>query len=158
MHSQHHFRRNDINPTSELQECNSGHELGITSITHVYENEKFHTSQHGVTATDSSAYIAIIDRPLVPNLSVWLVFVPSMAWCRTVPCSGTKQTDLSHGRTYVEKYTVGQLEIFMLVFEAMIAKKWVWLTLCYKVGQSDPISMKLKLDVLCHQLNAYTKF
>ena len=27
-----------------------------------------------------------------------------------------------------------------------------------KLGQSDPIVMKLKLDMSCHPLNAYTKF
>ena len=65
-------------------------------------------------------------------------------------------------RTYVEKYTVGYLytkfERFILIYESMIAKKWVWPTFGCKLGQSDPIMMKLKLDMSCHQLNVYTKF
>ena len=37
-------------------------------------------------------------------------------------------------------------------------KKWVWPTFGCKLGQSDPIVMQLKLDMLCHLLNVYTKF
>ena len=37
-------------------------------------------------------------------------------------------------------------------------KKGVWPTFGCKVGQSDPTVMKLKLDMLSHLLNVYTKF
>ena len=37
-------------------------------------------------------------------------------------------------------------------------KKWVWPIFGCKLGQSDPIMMKLKLDMSCHLLNVYTKF
>ena len=64
--------------------------------------------------------------------------------------------------TYVEKYTAGHLctkfEEFTLIYEAMIAKKWVWPTFGCKLGQSDPIVMQLKLDMSCHLLNVCTKF
>ena len=40
----------------------------------------------------------------------------------------------------------------------MIVKKWVWPTFAWKLGQSDPIVMQLKLDMSCHPLNVYTKF
>ena len=64
--------------------------------------------------------------------------------------------------TYVEEYTAGHLrtkfEKFILIYEAMIAIKWVWPTFGYEQGQSDPIVMQLKLDMSCHLLNVYTKF
>ena len=47
--------------------------------------------------------------------------------------------------------------LFILIYEAMIAKlsmTYVWL----KLGWSDPIVMKLKLDMSCHLLNAHNKF
>ena len=63
--------------------------------------------------------------------------------------------------TSVEKNTVGHLcancEGFNLIYEAMICKKGVWPTLGCKVSQSDPIVMKLKLDLSCRLLNVYTK-
>ena len=37
-------------------------------------------------------------------------------------------------------------------------KKLVWPTFDCKLGQNDPIVMKLKLDMSCHLLNVYTKF
>ena len=37
-------------------------------------------------------------------------------------------------------------------------KKLVWPTFGCKISQSDPIVMQLKLDMLCHPLNVYTKF
>ena len=37
-------------------------------------------------------------------------------------------------------------------------KNWVWPTFGCKLGQNDPIVMKLKLDMSCHLQNAYTKF
>ena len=37
-------------------------------------------------------------------------------------------------------------------------KNWVWPTFVCKLGQSDPIVMKRKLDMLCHLLIVYTKF
>ena len=37
-------------------------------------------------------------------------------------------------------------------------KKWVWPSFGCKLGQSDPIVMQFKLDMLCHLLNVYTKF
>ena len=44
--------------------------------------------------------------------------------------------------TYVKKYTAGHLctkfEEFILIYEAMIAKKWVWLTFGCKLEQNDP--------------------
>ena len=63
---------------------------------------------------------------------------------------------------YVEKYTEGYLytkfERSILIYESMIAKKWVWPTFGCKLSQSDPIMMKLKLDMSCHLLNVYTEF
>ena len=62
--------------------------------------------------------------------------------------------------SYVEKYTAGHLgtkfEEFILIYEAMIAKNWP--SFGCKIGQSDPIVMKLKIDMTCHLLNVYTKF
>ena len=59
-------------------------------------------------------------------------------------------------------YTVGHLctkfQEFILIFEAMIAKKLVWLTFGCKLSQSDPTVMKLKLDMSCNLLNVCTKF
>ena len=58
--------------------------------------------------------------------------------------------------TYVEKYTEGYkrtiFDRFILIYESMIAKKKkrVWLTFDCKLGQSDPIMIKLKLDMSCH--------
>ena len=64
--------------------------------------------------------------------------------------------------TYVKKYTKDYLhtkfERFILIYESMIAKKWVWPAFGCKLGQSNPIMMKLKLDMPCHLLNVYTKF
>ena len=37
-------------------------------------------------------------------------------------------------------------------------KKYVWSTFSCKVGQIDPIAIKLKLDMSCYKLNVYTKF
>ena len=37
-------------------------------------------------------------------------------------------------------------------------KKSVWPIFGCKLGQSDPIVMQFKLDMLCHLLNVYTKF
>ena len=37
-------------------------------------------------------------------------------------------------------------------------KIWVWPTLGCKVPQSDPIAIKLALDMLCQLLNVYIKF
>ena len=37
-------------------------------------------------------------------------------------------------------------------------KKLVWPTFGFKVGQSDPIAMTLKHDMLCHLPNVYTKY
>ena len=63
--------------------------------------------------------------------------------------------------TYVEKYTAGhaytKFDKFILIYEAMIAKKSVWPIFGCKLGQSDPIIMQLKLDMSCHLLNTYTK-
>ena len=64
--------------------------------------------------------------------------------------------------TYVEQYRAGHLctkfERFILICEAMIAKKCVSPTFGCKVCQSDPIDMKIKLDILCHIRNVYAKF
>ena len=61
--------------------------------------------------------------------------------------------------TYVENYTAGHLctrfEVYVLICETMLAKKWVWSTFGCKLGQSGPIVMKLKLDMSCHVLNVY---
>ena len=51
-----------------------------------------------------------------------------------------------------------KFEVFILIHEAMIAK----MSLIYFLlsGQSDPMAMKLKLDMSCHLLNVchvYTK-
>ena len=51
-----------------------------------------------------------------------------------------------------------KFEEFMLIYEAMIAKKRVWPTCGCKLGQSGPIVMQLKLNMSCHLLNLYTKF
>ena len=73
-----------------------------------------------------------------------------------------RQNSKNNNRTYVEKYTAGHLctkfEEFILIYQAMIAKKLVWPIFGCKLGQSDPIVMQLKLDMLCHLLNVYTKF
>ena len=37
-------------------------------------------------------------------------------------------------------------------------KNWVWTTFSCKIGQSDPIVTKLKLNMPYHLLNVYTKF
>ena len=37
-------------------------------------------------------------------------------------------------------------------------KKWVWLTFGCQVGQNDPIVVKIKLNLLYHLLDIYTKF
>ena len=37
-------------------------------------------------------------------------------------------------------------------------KKWVWPTFGCRLGQSDPIMIKLKLNMSCNLLNVYTKF
>ena len=37
-------------------------------------------------------------------------------------------------------------------------QKWVWITFSCKVGQSDPIVMKLTLGMSSHLLNVYAKF
>ena len=46
---------------------------------------------------------------------------------------------------FVEKYTEGyqcaKSERFILIHEAMIAKKWVWPTYCCKVGQINPVAI-----------------
>ena len=64
--------------------------------------------------------------------------------------------------TNVEKYTAGHLctkfEEFILIYEAMIAKKWVCPPFGCKLGQNDLIVMQLKLDMSCHLQNVYTKF
>ena len=52
-----------------------------------------------------------------------------------------------------------QIWRIILIYEAMITKNEFGLaTFGCKVGQSDPIVMQLKLDMLCHLLNVYTKF
>ena len=48
-----------------------------------------------------------------------------------------------------------KFELFFLIYEAMVAKKWVWFTFGCKVGQIDQIAMKLKLNMSCHLLNIY---
>ena len=40
----------------------------------------------------------------------------------------------------------------------LLTKKVFSFFLLLAVGQSDPIAKKLKLDMLCHLLNVYTKF
>ena len=57
---------------------------------------------------------------------------------------------MGHLRTKFEEFT--------LIYKATIAKIEFDLLLAVKLGQSDPIVMKLKLDMSCHLLNAYTKF
>ena len=60
---------------------------------------------------------------------------------------------------YVETDTSGHLCTkfagFILIYEAMIAKKWVWPFCASKVGQSVPITMKLKLNMSWHLLSVY---
>ena len=77
-------------------------------------------------------------------------------------CQNSKNNIFTKNVTYAEKYTAGHMctkfEEFILIFVAMIAKKWVWPTFGWKLGQSDPIVIQLKLDTLCHLLNVYTKF
>ena len=52
-----------------------------------------------------------------------------------------------------------KFEEFILIYEAMIAKKWIWPTFGCKLGQNDLIVMQLKFDMLCHLLKyIYTKF
>ena len=62
--------------------------------------------------------------------------------------------------SYVENYTAGHLctkfEEFILIYKATIAK--IEFDLGCKLGQIDPTVMKLKLDMSCHLLKAYTKF
>ena len=60
------------------------------------------------------------------------------------------------------QYTAGHLcntfEEFILTYEAMSAKNKFDLLFGCKLDQSDPIVIKLKLDMSCHLLNVYTKF
>ena len=46
----------------------------------------------------------------------------------------------------------------MLICETMNAEIWFWPTSSCKVGQSNMIVMKLKLDVSCSLSDVYTKF
>ena len=59
----------------------------------------------------------------------------------------------------VAKYTAAYLHTkfqeFTMIYKATIVKIEFF---CCKLGQSDPIVMKLTLDMSCHLLNAYTKF
>ena len=64
--------------------------------------------------------------------------------------------------TYAQKNTMRHLctkfDGFIFIYDVMIAKKWLWPTFGCKVGQSDPIGMKLKLNMLCPLMNVYKKF
>ena len=64
--------------------------------------------------------------------------------------------------TYVEKYRADHLctkfEGNILSLRGHDCKKCVRPTFGCKVVQSDTITMKLKLDMLCSLLNVFTKF
>ena len=64
--------------------------------------------------------------------------------------------------TYAKQYAKGYLRIkfqgFILIYESMIAKKWVWPTFGCKLRQSDPIMIESILNMPYHLLNVYTKF
>ena len=72
-----------------------------------------------------------------------------------------QNTFLAINGIYVEKYTVGHLcskfEEFISIYEARIAKHKFDL-FCCKLGQSDLIVTKLKLDMSCHLLNVWQSF
>ena len=74
----------------------------------------------------------------------------------------SENTIFAKNWTYVEQDTTGHLrtnfEEFTLICKARIAKNWVRSNFGCKLGQSDPIVMKLKLDMSCYLLNVYTKF
>ena len=44
-----------------------------------------------------------------------------------------------------------------ITYEAMSAEKFIWLIFVWKVGQRDPIAMKLKRDASCHLLDVYSR-
>ena len=46
----------------------------------------------------------------------------------------------------------------ILIVEPMRTEKIIWPTFGCKIGQRDPIVMKLTLGMACHPSNVYTKF
>ena len=67
-------------------------------------------------------------------------------------------TNWTHVAMYAQGHLCTNFERFILIYEALIAKKWVWPSFSCTVGQSHSIVIKRKPNMSCHLLNVFTKF
>ena len=77
---------------------------------------------------------------------------------RAKNCPSMTKINRGQDSHYLSVCTKSEASIYIVIFKAMNADKWLWPIFGCKVGQSVKIGMKLKLDMWHHPLDVKAKF